>query len=62
MSGLTLQIVQYLLLAAGAIVLLTGFIKLFKRNKGWWLWLITGAALTLTYAYLFDPEFFGLLA
>ena len=62
MSGLTLQIVQYLLLAAGAIVLLTGFIKLFKRNKGWWLWLITGTALALTYAYLFDPEFFGLLA
>ncbi|PWN05819.1 hypothetical protein DDZ15_11545 [Rhodohalobacter mucosus] len=62
MPELTIQIAQYLLLAAGAASLLVGLVKLFKRNKGWWLWLITGIALTLTYAYLFDPEFFGLLA
>lgn len=61
MPDLTIQILQYLLLGAGAIVLLTGIIKLFKRNKGKWLWLITGIALILTYIYLFDPVFFGLL-
>jgi uncharacterized membrane protein HdeD (DUF308 family) len=62
MTDLTIQILQYSLLAVGAAVLLTGVVKLVKRNKGRWLWLITGIALILSYAYLFDPEFFGLLA
>lgn len=62
MTDLTILILQYALLAVGAAVFLTGLIKLFKRNKGRWLWLITGIALILCYAYLFDPEFFGLLS
>jgi hypothetical protein len=62
MYDLAIQILQFALLTAGALVLLTGLIKLFRRSKGRWLWLLTGVALALTYVYLFDPGFFGLFS